>query len=45
MASVSALTWILVTALRKVPSVCKEAEKAVRAIRSLRNVIRGQDRE
>jgi hypothetical protein len=43
-ASMGALAWVLVTALRKVPAVCKEAEKAVRAVRSLRDEIRGQDR-
>ncbi|MEV7425146.1 hypothetical protein [Streptomyces sp. NPDC091212] len=44
MTLVSVITWILVAALRKVPAVCEEAEKAVHAIRSLRKVIRGQER-
>ncbi|WP_328667598.1 hypothetical protein OG905_11265 [Streptomyces sp. NBC_00322] len=29
--------------VRKIPAVCKEAEKAVRAIHSLRDVIRRQE--
>ncbi|MFD4700919.1 hypothetical protein [Streptomyces niveus] len=40
-ASIGALTWIAVAGLRKIPGVCKEAEKAARAVRSLRDVIRG----
>ncbi|MFB7713616.1 hypothetical protein [Streptomyces sp. NPDC056105] len=40
---VSAAAGLLITVLRKIPAVCKEAEKAVRAMRSLRDVIRGQD--
>ncbi|MGW1496788.1 hypothetical protein [Streptomyces sp. NPDC002402] len=33
----------LVLIVRKIPAVCKEAEKAVRAIHSLRDVIRRQE--
>ncbi|MEU6913944.1 hypothetical protein [Streptomyces olindensis] len=40
-AFVGALTWILVAALRKVPAVCREAKKAVRAVRELRDEIKG----
>lgn len=42
-ASVGALAWVLITVLRKIPAVCKEAEKAVRALRSLRDEIRRKD--
>lgn len=31
--------------VRKTPAACKEAEKAVRAVRSLWAVIRGHDRQ
>ncbi|GAB3010180.1 hypothetical protein GCM10023080_090630 [Streptomyces pseudoechinosporeus] len=40
-AFVGALAWILVTALKKVPATCREAKKAVRAVRELRDEIRG----
>ncbi|WP_206744183.1 hypothetical protein [Streptomyces silvensis] len=40
-AGIGALTWILVTALKKIPAVCREARKAVRAVRELRDEIRG----
>ena len=43
-ASMGALAWVLVAALRKIPAVCAEAVKAVRAVRSLRDEIRGRDR-
>ncbi|MFE4719618.1 hypothetical protein ACFRLW_24890 [Streptomyces sp. NPDC056728] len=43
-AFVGAVAWILVTTLRKVPNVCHEAKNAVRAVRELRDEIRGPER-
>lgn len=43
-AFIGAAAWILVTALKKVPAVCREAKKAVRAVRELRDEIRGPQR-
>lgn len=43
-AFIGALSWILVAALRKVPVVCREAKKAVRAVRELREEIRSPQR-
>ncbi|MFE6493431.1 hypothetical protein [Streptomyces sp. NPDC057748] len=40
---VGAVAGLLITVLRKIPDVCEEAEKAVRAVQSLHSVIRGQD--
>ncbi|MCF3136280.1 hypothetical protein [Streptomyces olivochromogenes] len=40
-AFIGALAWILVAALRKVPAVCREATTAVRAVRKLRDEIKG----
>ncbi|WP_328846969.1 hypothetical protein [Streptomyces sp. NBC_00258] len=44
-AFIGALSWVLVTALKKVPAVCKEASKAVRAVRELQDEIRGPQRQ
>lgn len=38
---IGAVAWILIAALKKVPAVCREAKKAVRAVRELRDEIRG----
>ncbi|MGC5034559.1 hypothetical protein ACPXCS_03900 [Streptomyces sp. DT190] len=43
-AFIGALSWILVAALRKIPVVCREAKKAVRAVRELREEIRSPQR-
>ncbi|MGW1496789.1 hypothetical protein [Streptomyces sp. NPDC002402] len=40
-AFIGALAWIIVAALKKIPGICKEASKAVRAVRALRDEIRG----
>jgi hypothetical protein len=41
---ISAVSWVVVSALRRVPVVCREAKKAVRAIRELVEEIRGPQR-
>ncbi|MEU1254770.1 hypothetical protein ABZ445_15970 [Streptomyces chartreusis] len=43
-ALIGAFAWILVAALRKVPTVCREAKKAVRAVRDLLDEIRRPQR-
>jgi len=43
-AGIGAVAWILVSALRKVPAICREAKKAVRAVRELRDEIKGPQR-
>lgn len=39
-----AVAWILGAVLKKVPATCREAKKAVRAVRELRDEIRGPQR-
>jgi hypothetical protein len=41
---IGAASWIAVTALRKVPLVCREATKAIKSVRALRDEIRESKR-
>ena len=38
---ICAVSWVVVATLRKIPVVCREAVKAIKAVRALRDEIRG----